>query len=109
MASCRHDLHLQIIYFGREQCTAKQHDPTACVICSWAAVPPYDRLGISPNKAGKALLKATAAVSGIVDGPFSQFQFTSTVTEAVVVEETPALQTPASSTVKRSRKRKTTT
>lgn len=71
-----------------------------CVLC---------RLGISPNKAGKALLKATAAVSGIVDGPFSQFQFTSTVTEAVVVEETPALQTPASSTVKRSRKRKTTT
>jgi endonuclease III len=29
-------LHLQIIYFGREYCTARQHDPSACPICSWA-------------------------------------------------------------------------
>jgi endonuclease-3 len=29
-------LHLQIIYFGREYCTARQHDPAACPICSWA-------------------------------------------------------------------------
>jgi endonuclease-3 len=29
-------LHLQIIYFGREHCTARQHDPAACPICSWA-------------------------------------------------------------------------
>ncbi|HEU0033133.1 MAG TPA: endonuclease III [Kofleriaceae bacterium] len=29
-------LHLQIIQFGRTHCTAKQHDPTACPICSWA-------------------------------------------------------------------------
>lgn len=39
----RRDLHLQIIYFGREHCPAKAHDPTGCPICSWAAVPPYDR------------------------------------------------------------------
>ena len=31
------DLHLQIIYFGRERCPALGHDPSACVICSWAS------------------------------------------------------------------------
>lgn len=36
------DLHLQIIYFGREMCPARSHDPTTCPICSWAAVHPYD-------------------------------------------------------------------
>jgi len=29
--------HLQIIYFGREHCPARGHDPAACSICSWAA------------------------------------------------------------------------
>jgi endonuclease-3 len=28
--------HLQIIYFGREHCPARQHDPDDCKICSWA-------------------------------------------------------------------------
>lgn len=28
------DLHLRIIYFGREHCPAKGHDPTKCPICS---------------------------------------------------------------------------
>ena len=27
-------LHLQIIYFGREYCPARSHDPTVCPICS---------------------------------------------------------------------------
>ncbi len=31
------DLHLQIIYFGREYCPARSHDMTTCPICSWAA------------------------------------------------------------------------
>ncbi len=31
------DLHLQIIYFGREYCPARGHDLTTCPICSWAA------------------------------------------------------------------------
>ena len=31
------DLHLQIIYFGREHCPARYHDLTACPICAWAA------------------------------------------------------------------------
>jgi endonuclease-3 len=29
--------HLQIIYFGREHCPARNHDFDACPICSWAA------------------------------------------------------------------------
>jgi endonuclease-3 len=31
------DLHLQIIFFGREHCPARWHDLSACLICSWAA------------------------------------------------------------------------
>lgn len=31
------DLHLQIIFFGREYCSARFHDLTTCPICSWAA------------------------------------------------------------------------
>ena len=30
-------LHLQIIFFGREFCPARNHDLTACPICAWAA------------------------------------------------------------------------
>ena len=30
-------LHLQLIYFGRERCPARGHDPALCPICSWAA------------------------------------------------------------------------
>jgi len=29
--------HLQIIYFGREYCPARNHDKTKCPICKWAA------------------------------------------------------------------------
>lgn len=28
--------HLQIIYFGREHCPARGHEPAGCPICSWA-------------------------------------------------------------------------
>ena len=31
------DLHLQIIFFGREYCPARYHDLTQCPICSWSA------------------------------------------------------------------------
>ena len=31
------DLHLQIIFFGREHCPARGHDLSTCPICSWAA------------------------------------------------------------------------
>jgi endonuclease-3 len=31
------NLHLQIIYFGREHCPARGHDLAACAICAWAA------------------------------------------------------------------------
>ena len=30
-------LHLQIIFFGREYCPARNHDLTKCPICSWTA------------------------------------------------------------------------
>ena len=30
-------LHLQIIFFGREHCPARRHEPSACPICSWAS------------------------------------------------------------------------
>ncbi len=29
--------HLQVIFFGREYCPARNHDLTECPICSWAA------------------------------------------------------------------------
>jgi len=31
--------HLQLIYFGREYCPARGHDPRECPICSWAGAP----------------------------------------------------------------------
>ncbi|MEM9799618.1 MAG: endonuclease III [Planctomycetota bacterium] len=31
------DVHLQIIFFGREHCPARYHDLSTCPICSWAA------------------------------------------------------------------------
>jgi endonuclease III len=30
--------HLQIIYFGRQYCPARNHDASTCPICSWAGV-----------------------------------------------------------------------
>ena len=30
-------LHLQIIFFGREHCPARNHNLSNCLICSWAA------------------------------------------------------------------------
>jgi len=35
--TCWNDLHLQIIYFGREHCPARGHDLATCPICGWAA------------------------------------------------------------------------
>src|SRR5688572_19076009 len=31
------DMHLKIIYFGREHCPAQYHELAECPICSWAA------------------------------------------------------------------------
>jgi endonuclease-3 len=33
-------IHLQIIYFGRQHCPARGHDPARCPICAWAAPRP---------------------------------------------------------------------
>ena len=37
--------HLQIIYFGREYCPARNHDLTSCMICGWAATKKRQRSG----------------------------------------------------------------
>ena len=39
------DVHLQIIYFGREHCPARGHDLSTCPICSWAASKRHVRAG----------------------------------------------------------------
>jgi endonuclease-3 len=39
-ASAWNRLHLQIIYFGREHCPARRHEPSGCPICRWAAARP---------------------------------------------------------------------
>jgi endonuclease III len=56
-------LHLQLIYFGRTYCTAKNHDPAACPICRWAMSKARARaevrLGLSkPNVRPKRRRKA---------------------------------------------------
>ncbi|MDC0666928.1 endonuclease III [Nannocystis radixulma] len=48
-------LHLQIIYFGREYCPARGHDPTVCPICSWA--------GVKTRLAAEAKARAAARVA----------------------------------------------
>ena len=46
------DLHLQIIFFGRQHCPAVRHDAAKCPICSWAGV---ELVGEPPGSAVKAL------------------------------------------------------
>jgi endonuclease-3 len=69
------DLHLQIIFFGRERCPARGHDPAACPVCAWAAVPPYNRPGTAPPRPGEraggaspAGRKRAAGVTGAAGG-----------------------------------------
>jgi len=38
--------HLQMIYFGREYCPARNHDFAKCPICSWAAKPALRALSV---------------------------------------------------------------
>ena len=33
--------HLQLIFFGREHCPARNHEPGECVICLWAGLKKY--------------------------------------------------------------------
>lgn len=44
------DLHLQIIYFGREYCPARGHDLGQCPICGWAATKKRIREEAKPKK-----------------------------------------------------------
>jgi len=53
-------LHLQLIYFGREYCTAKDHTPSECPICSWVKSdkePPIGKLDqFTPKKKAKGIV-----------------------------------------------------
>ena len=52
---CWGDVHLQLIFFGREHCpAAKSHDAAKCPICSWAAVPAPVEEAASPVAASPA-------------------------------------------------------
>jgi len=57
-------LHLQIIYFGREHCPARGHDPALCPICAWAfvrePVPASARKNRGPAAKKKTAKKKTA-------------------------------------------------
>ena len=43
------DLHLQIIFFGREHCPARGHDPNACTICRRVGVKKRLRMDVKPR------------------------------------------------------------
>ena len=43
-------LHLQIIYFGRQYCPARGHDPLACPLCSKVGRKSLIKAGVAPPK-----------------------------------------------------------
>lgn len=47
-------LHLQIIFFGREHCPARNHAPENCPICSWAAPARRSRAASKPKPKPRA-------------------------------------------------------
>ena len=57
------DLHLQIIYFGREHCPALRHDHAQCPICAWAASKKL-RAEEAPARKPKSKPKTKVARSG---------------------------------------------
>ena len=56
------NLHLQIIFFGREHCAALRHDAAACLLCRWAAVDLSAQGG--PLKAGQSPRKRLSLGGG---------------------------------------------
>ena len=52
--------HLQIIFFGREYCPARNHDMTACPICAWAATKKRIQAEAKAKPAKKATKKRAA-------------------------------------------------
>lgn len=54
------DLHLQIIYFGREYCPALRHDLTGCPICSWASTKKRQQAEAAANAPKKRAKKSTS-------------------------------------------------
>ena len=61
-------LHLQIIFFGREYCPARNHDLSTCPICSWAAT--KKRIGrgrATQEKAEKTLVCLKSEDGGLIE------------------------------------------
>jgi endonuclease-3 len=52
-------VHLQVIYFGREHCPARGHEPARCPICAWAAA---RRPRATPPRRPRTARRARAAV-----------------------------------------------
>ena len=48
------DVHLQIIFFGREHCPARGHDLAACRICAWAATKKRIREESAPQRPSRS-------------------------------------------------------
>jgi endonuclease III len=63
------DLHLQIIFMGRQHCAAVRHDAASCPMCSWAGVeaPPALEGDSTPRKKGGAKAGADAALLATPD------------------------------------------
>ena len=55
--------HLQIIYFGRQHCPARAHDPAGCAICRWAAPKSKPKSKAVRSRSTKAAAKARPARS----------------------------------------------
>ncbi len=66
-------LHLQLIYFGREYCTAKDHSPSECPICSWVKSdrdPPIDKLEqFVPKKKAKGIVYYNDRIEELIASP----------------------------------------
>ena len=52
------DLHLQIIWFGREYCPARGHDWDRCPICAWAGIPARRAAEAATSTIGEAMRQA---------------------------------------------------
>jgi endonuclease III len=59
------DLHLQIIFFGREYCPARRHTMNTCPICGWAASAQRIKAEESKNTKKTKTTKTTKTVNRI--------------------------------------------
>eukprot|EP01041_Mallomonas_annulata_P012280 gene12280-25826_t len=66
-------LHLQMIYFGREFCSAKTHEAVNCPICSWVnkpdGTPPADFTVFTPQKPSKGIVYYRDRIAELTKDP----------------------------------------